>query len=348
MPLFETPTEPSPQHSDPSSEPQPPSQQPARIVAGRHGELDSHELIRLLDTIEDERARGRFRESLYISVFIWMIIAWVVFYGRGILWHGGKLKLPSDVLRDRELTELRLPPVPHLPAIKNTPPTPRPTIDRSTMNHLREMARQPAPAAALPNAPQPQPVAPSTPPPPPPPVATPTPRTPPPPVADAPTMQPAKPSFGTPSSAGNAIRNALNDAAHSRGGTDVGGGRPSRQGGPLNLGGAEVLSDTQGVDFGPYLRRILSDIKRNWDPLIPAEAEAPLYKQGESYIRFSINPDGTIKEMHLDGSTHDEAINRSCWGSITSEGQFPPLPSAFHGPNLELRIHYLVNKNAPE
>ena len=96
----------------------------------------------------------------------------------------------------------------------------------------------------------------------------------------------------------------------------------------LNLGGAEVLVRHAGMSiFIPYLRRILSDIKRNWDPLIPTEAEALLYKQGETYIRFSINPEGTIKVMHLDGSTHDEAINRSCWGSITSEGQFPPLPN---------------------
>ena len=110
------------------------------------------------------------------------------------------------------------------------------------------------------------------------------------------------------------------------------------------------MSDTQNVDFNPYLRRILGDIKRNWDPLIPTEAEAPLYKQGESYIRFTILPDGTIKDasMHLDGSTHDEAINRSCWGSITSEGQFPPLPKDFHGPEFELRIHFLVNKQLPE
>ena len=118
-----------------------------------------------------------------------------------------------------------------------------------------------------------------------------------------------------PCTAGDNIQDALNAAARNRSGGDLG-GAPSRRSGPLNLGGAEVLSDTEGVDFGPYLRRILTDIKRNWDPLIPAEAEAPLYKQGETYIRFTINPDGTIKEMHLDGSTHDEAINRSCWAMV--------------------------------
>ena len=112
------------------------------------------------------------------------------------------------------------------------------------------------------------------------------------------------------------------------------------------MGGAEILSDTQNVNFNPYLQRILSDIHRNWMPLIPEEARPPLSKQGETLIRFSILPDGNIEEqsMHLDGSTHDDAINRSAWGSIVSEGQFPPLPAQFHGPRLELRIRFMVNE----
>ncbi len=110
------------------------------------------------------------------------------------------------------------------------------------------------------------------------------------------------------------------------------------------MGGYEVLSPPQpGVDLNPYLRKIIADIYRNWYPLIPPEAEPPLSKQGEAWIRFTIQPDGTIAAMHLDGSTHDDAINKSCWGSITSEGQFPTLPANWHGP-LELRLHYMVNK----
>jgi hypothetical protein len=41
---------------------------PPRIRTNRFGHLEEHELIKLLDTIEDERARGRFRESIYISL----------------------------------------------------------------------------------------------------------------------------------------------------------------------------------------------------------------------------------------------------------------------------------------
>lgn len=110
------------------------------------------------------------------------------------------------------------------------------------------------------------------------------------------------------------------------------------------MGPAEILSDTQGVNFNPYLQRILREIYDVWIPLIPEEARPPLMKSGVTMIRFKILPDGTIGGIYLDGSTHDDALNRAAWGSITGVGQFPPLPSQFHGPNLELRIHYLVNQ----
>lgn len=104
------------------------------------------------------------------------------------------------------------------------------------------------------------------------------------------------------------------------------------------------MSDMEGVDFDPYLKKIIAEIRSTWLPLIPEEARPPLNKQGETEIRFIILPDGRIGGMVLEDSTHDDAINKSCWGSITGVGQFPPLPSQFHGPKLELRIHYFVNK----
>jgi len=64
----------------------------------------------------------------------------------------------------------------------------------------------------------------------------------------------------------------------------------------------------------------------------------------DTLIRFTILPDGRVSAMNLDGSTHDDAINKAAWGSINAVGQFPPLPKEFHGPNLELRIDFEVLK----
>lgn len=361
MPVNEIPTEPD---IEPVEEPiaAPPeadsthrltpagTPQAVRVRAGRYGELDTHELVQLLDTIDSEAQAARFRESIYISVFVWIVVAWFLFYGPRLLWHQPQLISPADILKNRELTELtdptlHLPPAPR-PAIK-------PAIDNKTMEHLKtEAARRPTPPAPqpkLPNAPTPAPPTTATNTPPPPPAPTPQPRTPVANIPDAPAVQPTRPNFGSTPSASQAMKNAL-DAPRGGSGGDFS-SRSSRSGrgsSPLNLGGAEVLSDMQGVDFNPYLRRILADIYRNWLPLIPEEVQPPLSKEGQAYIRFTILPDGTIGPMTLDGSTHDQAINRSCWGSITTEGQFPPLPAQFHGPNLELRIHYIVSHNPQE
>jgi hypothetical protein len=37
------------------------------------------------------------------------------------------------------------------------------------------------------------------------------------------------------------------------------------------------------------------------------------------------------------------ALDKAAWYAITSEGQFPPLPKQFHGPNLELRCGFFYN-----
>ena len=308
-------------------------QRPVKIRTGRFGELEEHELVRLLDTIEDERARSRFRESVYISLFVWMLVIWVLLYGPRYLWHAPKVVNPIDVLEKRALTELADPHL-HIPRA----PVPKPPLhmDNKTLENVRKMT----PPAPPPPAPAPTPTpAPSTPTPTPPPTPTPQPSHAA--VPDAPSPQPHVnfPSAPTPSNAlANSMRGPINpggtygNGIHAPGGADVG-------------GGMEVLSDMQGVDFSAWLRRMHDDVLRNWEPLLPEETEAPILKQGETYVRVKILPDGTIGDMHLDGSSHDVAIDKSCWGSITSEGQFPPLPKQFHGPYLELRLHYMVNKH---
>jgi TonB family protein len=110
--------------------------------------------------------------------------------------------------------------------------------------------------------------------------------------------------------------------------------------------GAEILSDTMGVDFAPYLRRMRSDIERNWIPLIPAKANRPELKKGTVGIRITILPDGKIGSMKLETSSGDVDFDKAAWFAITSESVFPPLPQEFHGPNLELRLGFFYTPPA--
>jgi TonB family protein len=103
-----------------------------------------------------------------------------------------------------------------------------------------------------------------------------------------------------------------------------------------------------GVDFSPYLRRIRSDIQRNWIPLIPAQANRPELKKGTVGIRITILPDGRIGSMKLESPSGDVDFDKAAWSAITSENMFPALPEAFHGPLLELRLGFFYNTPPPE
>jgi TonB family protein len=147
--------------------------------------------------------------------------------------------------------------------------------------------------------------------------------------------------YATGMSAGSAIQQATQAAAASRGGGGQEGdfglnrGAHGRQ-----LGNLEILSDTQGVDFGPYLQRILQDVKDNWYRLIPESAEM---KKGKLAIEFAITKDGKIADMQLRATSGDIALDRAAWGGITASNPFPPLPSEFNGPYLALRFRFYYN-----
>jgi TonB family protein len=105
----------------------------------------------------------------------------------------------------------------------------------------------------------------------------------------------------------------------------------------------DILSDTMGVDFGPYLSRALETIRQNWYNVIPEEARPPLMKSGKVSIEFAILKDGSIAGMRVISPSGDVALDRAAWGGITGSNPFQRLPQEFHGEYLALRIHFFYN-----
>jgi TonB family protein len=348
MPILELPPNPSrlpnrnpdqPQQEPGDSAGGPPPSPPRRLNlrAGRYSGLEEHELIHLLDSIDDEVSRARFRESIYKSIIICMAVAWFLFYGPRVLFHQPELVDPIALMKQHDKEQLTYINPPHIPA-----PAP-PPIDRKTMQQLQQQARMSAPTPQPPvqqTPPPPQEEARNTAPPvPQPQMPLPSAPKPAPALADSPLPAAPRPSFAqNNTSPGDAIRNAARGAMSNRGQYGAAPGSNA----PLQAG-AEILSDTQGVDFSAYMRRLHSDIQRNWDPLIPEEVQPPLLKKGIVGIRFTILPDGQIGNMILETRSGDVALDHAAWNAITSEGQFPPLPKEFHGPQLELRCGFFYN-----
>jgi TonB family protein len=144
-------------------------------------------------------------------------------------------------------------------------------------------------------------------------------------------------------SAGSSIQEATRAAAARRGSSQQGAGGDFGLGTGAHgaqMGPFEVLSDTMGVDFGPYLQRVLHDVRQNWYNAIPESAE---WKKGKLTIEFAITKDGKVAGMKLVAGSGDIPLDRAAWAGITASDPFPPLPSEFGGQYLALRFTFFYN-----
>jgi len=148
-------------------------------------------------------------------------------------------------------------------------------------------------------------------------------------------------------SAGRAIQEAARAAARpgsggqgSGGDFGLGTGAHGRQ-----VGNLEILSDTQGVDFGPYLQRVLHDVRENWYHAIPESAQM---KHGNLIIEFAITKDGKVAGMRVVATSGDVPLDRAAWAGIAASDPFPPLPSDFGGQYLALRFRFYYNPTKEE
>jgi TonB family protein len=108
----------------------------------------------------------------------------------------------------------------------------------------------------------------------------------------------------------------------------------------------EILTDAQGVDFGPSLKQVVSSVQTQWYALIPDAARKPQLKQGTVTIEFAILKDGRVAGMKLAQPSGDVSLDRAAWGGITASQPFKPLPAQFTGPYLGLRFRFYYNADA--
>ncbi len=102
-----------------------------------------------------------------------------------------------------------------------------------------------------------------------------------------------------------------------------------------------ILSDTQGVDFGPYLARIVYIVRRNWYAEIPESAR--LGEKGRVAIIFEILKGGSVPQIRVVASSGSDPLDRAAVAGIRDSAHFPPLPQEFTGNHLVLEFIFLYN-----
>ena len=319
------------------------------VVRGsRWIDYDTHELLEMIGDLEDERRWARLREGIWIALLVHFLVLSAITWIPKYVLKVPPITDPFDAIQQRkDLTYLDMPPDVLRQYQQKPVPKPlkvKPQIDQKTLDEMKQQA-PPAPAAP----PPPQQQAPVE--------QNPHPTQPIPPnpqsqsqvEAPRPAAVPARPNFAMEQqNPAEQLQRDMQNAMHSRGGDSSQipmGALPTHPGAG---GGAQILSDTQGVDFSAWMRAWYYDTERTWDPLIPEEVNPPISKQGQVMIRFKVLPNGRLMDgsVVLEGRSGDVALDRAAWGALTGSS-YPPLPKDFRGPYIELRAWFLYNLQPP-
>jgi TonB family protein len=106
--------------------------------------------------------------------------------------------------------------------------------------------------------------------------------------------------------------------------------------------GATIQFDTKGVEFGPWLRRFVAQVRRNW--FVPYAA---MTFRGRVVVQFNIHKDGTITQVVVAGPSEIDAFNRAANNAILGSNPTEPLPPEYPEPVAFFTVTFYYNEQPP-
>jgi len=107
--------------------------------------------------------------------------------------------------------------------------------------------------------------------------------------------------------------------------------------------GSAIQFDTKGVEFGPWVRRFIAQIKRNW--FIPYAAMA---MKGHVSVTFVVHKDGHITELGIAGPCPIDAFNNSSFNAIATSNPTYPLPPEYPDEQCRFTVTFFYNETPPD
>ena len=106
--------------------------------------------------------------------------------------------------------------------------------------------------------------------------------------------------------------------------------------------GPSIQFDTKGVEFGPWLRRFVAQIRRNW--FVPYAA---MSLRGHVVLSFKVHKDGTITDLMIMKPSAIDAFTKSAFNAIKSSNPTVPLPLEFPDENAPFVVTFYFNETPP-
>lgn len=103
--------------------------------------------------------------------------------------------------------------------------------------------------------------------------------------------------------------------------------------------GSAIQFDTKGVEFGPWVRRFVAQVKRNW--FIP---QAAMTFRGRVVLQFNVHKDGRITDLVVAQPSNIEAFTRAAFNSILGSNPTTPLPPEYPEPMAFFTVTFYYNE----
>ena len=102
-----------------------------------------------------------------------------------------------------------------------------------------------------------------------------------------------------------------------------------------------ILSDTQGVNFGPWLTAVYFRVRNNWYSVIPQVYRSGL--KGVVVIVFDVRRNGSLEDLEVVRSSRFSPYDRAAISSLKLSEPLPNFPNAFTKDRLTLQFTYFYN-----
>jgi TonB family protein len=101
-----------------------------------------------------------------------------------------------------------------------------------------------------------------------------------------------------------------------------------------------IQFDTKGVEFGPWLRRFVAQIRRNW--FIPYAA---MSMRGHVVVTFFVHKDGRISDVAVLKPSSVDGFTRSAQNAILASNPTQPLPPEYPDDRAFFTVTFYFNEN---
>lgn len=107
--------------------------------------------------------------------------------------------------------------------------------------------------------------------------------------------------------------------------------------------GPSIQFDTKGVEFGPWLRRFVAQIRSNW--FVPYAA---MSLRGHVVLTFNVHKDGRITDLQVLRPSSVDAFTNSAFNAIRSSNPTQPLPPEYPDEQAFFTVTFYFNETPPD